>query len=601
MITLTQRVSGKQIIVKGLAVTYDPEAGSQTPKVDAPEITVNGTPNETGYYPVNTTVTMTAGVEMICYTLDGTVPTTDSELYTEPITLKENKTYLIKAIAYDDDFNASEVSELEVKVGEAPAYVTPPTITVAGEQDGEDYIIGATASISAPGASYVFYSLDGTDNFNEVEGESADLGKLPAGRTTIKAYCWDADANASEVVTSTVNVVKKAPEIAWSKTSCKVFLGEEPYELPELVNPHDLKVTYSIPDTDAEIATVDRETGVVTIVGVGTTNVRATYTTTADSDYKGSWVSYTLTVTQRAEDDSEFATEYTFDFTSKDYGRDTRYGLTLYSSGTNYEKDAENPVTSISDKGLTLTFSQPDNDLDLQYRAWQGSVDKGNDLRVYNAIMTFSVGYGKIKSVTFIQTASSKWDENVVPELNKVDRTYVWAAPEGKPLKSVSFKFTSRSDMGKIKVEYDLGVPAMPYIVSESDDDVVVECDAICNLRYKKTQQNTPAGMPARIADQDEWYNHGSHTITISKKEAENLGRDFTFHAYHDGTGVNSDELILSVANDGSVTGIEEIAVDSDENAPVEYYDLQGRRIINPANGGIYIRRQGNSVAKIRL
>ena len=155
--------------------------------------------------------------------------------------------------------------------------------------------------------------------------------------------------------------------------------------------------------------------------------------------------------------------------------------------------------------------------------------------------------------------------------------------------------------MGKIKVEYDLGVPAMPYIVSESDDDVVVECDAICNLRYKKTQQNTPAGMPARIADQDEWYNHGSHTITISKKEAENLGRDFTFHAYHDGTGVNSDELILSVANDGSVTGIEEIAVDSDENAPVEYYDLQGRRIINPANGGIYIRRQGNSVAKIRL
>ena len=44
------------------------------------------------------------------------------------------------------------------------------------------------------------------------------------------------------------------------------------------------------------------------------------------------------------------------------------------------------------------------------------------------------------------------------------------------------------------------------------------------------------------------------------------------------------------------VTGIEDITVD--ENAPVEYYNLQGVRVENPENG-LYIRRQGNKATKV--
>lgn len=43
--------------------------------------------------------------------------------------------------------------------------------------------------------------------------------------------------------------------------------------------------------------------------------------------------------------------------------------------------------------------------------------------------------------------------------------------------------------------------------------------------------------------------------------------------------------------------GIGAIATDN-ENAPVEYFDLRGRRVDNPA-GGFFIRRQGNNVEKI--
>ena len=39
-----------------------------------------------------------------------------------------------------------------------------------------------------------------------------------------------------------------------------------------------------------------------------------------------------------------------------------------------------------------------------------------------------------------------------------------------------------------------------------------------------------------------------------------------------------------------------DIAVD--DNAPVEYYNLQGVRVENPANG-LYIRRQGSKAEKV--
>ena len=39
-------------------------------------------------------------------------------------------------------------------------------------------------------------------------------------------------------------------------------------------------------------------------------------------------------------------------------------------------------------------------------------------------------------------------------------------------------------------------------------------------------------------------------------------------------------------------------AITADGNEPVEYFNLQGVRVDNPA-GGLYIRRQGSDVRKI--
>ena len=52
----------------------------------------------------------------------------------------------------------------------------------------------------------------------------------------------------------------------------------------------------------------------------------------------------------------------------------------------------------------------------------------------------------------------------------------------------------------------------------------------------------------------------------------------------------------ITITTTGIPTGVEDVTVD--ENAPVEYYNLQGVRVDNPENG-IYIRRQGSKVSKV--
>ena len=48
----------------------------------------------------------------------------------------------------------------------------------------------------------------------------------------------------------------------------------------------------------------------------------------------------------------------------------------------------------------------------------------------------------------------------------------------------------------------------------------------------------------------------------------------------------------------GTPSGIGDITSDMGNDAPVEYYNLQGMRVDNPENG-LYIRRQGTTVTKV--
>lgn len=73
-----------------------------------------------------------------------------------------------------------------------------------------------------------------------------------------------------------------------------------------------------------------------------------------------------------------------------------------------------------------------------------------------------------------------------------------------------------------------------------------------------------------------------------------------TFHSYDlaNNKQIGLSEVVISgkLTGDITVSGISDVI--ANENAPVEYFNLQGVRVDNPANG-LYIRRQGNEVSKV--
>lgn len=619
VISIPDVASGKYLQIKGLSVTYDPNGGGNP--VTAPQITIDKEPVDGVYeYGAKATITGDEG-NTFMYTLDGSDPYTSSTAvdYEDAFTLPEGE-YTIKAIALDEELNASSVTELPVKIAKTGPVVDMPEIIITGEKSGDDYLIGATAAISAPNAAAIQYTTDGSDpnNADMVEKQTIELGKLALGETTIKAIALDSELNISKVAEITVKVVKKPAGISWSSDQCKVYIDEEPYSFPTLTNPNELKISYSIPAADAAIATIDKATGEITIVGEGSTTVRATYTSTDDSEFAGSWVQYTLTVAKRPAGESVHATSYMFDFTDEaDFRGLASYGMTFFTNGqenNKYETDMDNPVTTIIRKGVTLDFIVPDG-ISTSYRLYQGSLKKGDALRVYNAKLQFSVpAPGRIKSIVFHKGGSNNWNLTEVSENNGTNPTgwdgdvATWTSAEDESISTIWFNFNGNKHtrFTGITVEYDLQKPAMPYVVSETADAIVVECDDWCELHYTKKPESA-AKAPSRaqlndgtIEDTDEWYNHGSYQITIDKNNTVHQDRGYSFIANHAETGLKSDALNLYVGSDGTLTGVEGISAEADADAPVEFYDLQGRMVANP-QGGIFIRRQGSKVTKVAL
>lgn len=621
VISIPDVASGKYLQIKGLSVTYDPNGGGNS--VTAPQITIDKEPVDGVYeYGAKATITGDEG-NTFMYTLDGSDPYTSSTAvdYEDAFTLPEGE-YTIKAIALDEELNASSVTELPVKVAKTGPVVDMPEIIITGEKSGDDYLIGTTAAISAPNAAAIQYTTDGSDpnNADMVGKQTIELGKLALGETTIKAIALDSELNISKVAEITVKVVKKPAGISWSSDQCKVYIDEEPYSFPTLTNPNELKISYSIPAADAAIATIDKATGEITIVGEGSTTVRATYTSTDDSEFAGSWVQYTLTVAKRPAGDSMHATSYMFDFTAEEDFRGLgSYGMKFFSqtyTGSDYETDMENPVTKIIRKGVTLDFVLPDNYTSKMptYRLYQGTAKKGDALRVYNAKLQFSVpAPGRIKSIVFHKGGENRWTLTEVsagemPTTWADDGTATWTAPENESISSVWFNFNGdrHTRFTGITVEYDLSKPAMPYVVSETATEILVECDDWCELHYTKKPESA-AKAPSRvqladgtIEDTDEWYNHGNYQITIDKTNELHKDRGYSFIANHAETGLKSDALNLYIGSEGTLTGVEGISTEADADAPVEFYDLQGRMVANP-QGGIFIRRQGMKVTKVAL
>lgn len=90
----------------------------------------------------------------------------------------------------------------------------------------------------------------------------------------------------------------------------------------------------------------------------------------------------------------------------------------------------------------------------------------------------------------------------------------------------------------------------------------------------------------------------GTFTEKVWNATTDDEVNSVKFEVPSDGTNTYIKAISMECTKIPSVpSGVSDMEA-TDENAPVEYYNLQGLRVLNPENG-IYIRRQGSKVTKV--
>lgn len=157
---------------------------------------------------------------------------------------------------------------------------------------------GSTVTVSVPD-NYIITSIVFTSTNNTAKNLSTTVGTYDNGGT------WTGTANSVDFACSetsrfsTIEVtyqdatepVKKDPGLVFSETDVTATIGE-PFTAPTLTKETTAEVTYS--SDNEEVATVDAQTGEVTIVALGTAKITAQ--AAENDEYAAGSASYTITV-----------------------------------------------------------------------------------------------------------------------------------------------------------------------------------------------------------------------------------------------------------------------------------------------------------------
>lgn len=138
----------------------------------------------------------------------------------------------------------------------------------------------------------IVYPSAASDNASEFESQTVDLSRY-AGRRMQIAFRYTSSAEAAgtwNIKNVSVKAFNKTKRFAFSYPEAMVILGEGELTPPALINDYEGTVTYS--SSNVDVATVDSNTGEVTLVGPGETRIRASL----ESELYSYTASYMLTV-----------------------------------------------------------------------------------------------------------------------------------------------------------------------------------------------------------------------------------------------------------------------------------------------------------------
>ena len=420
-------------------------------------------------------------IEMTCasegskiyYTIDETEPTSASEEYTEPFYCWEATTY--KAIAYVGD-KASTVTEFYF----APPYILNSfnglTEMVAGD---EEYNVEFVAHMQA-----IYQSGDYT------------FVREPFSRTNMLFYGnapalenGDTFFSASGVLKANENGMPCIADVTYGD----ITKGGKPYEpmeatVAEIASnmPYAYYVLNGVTVAAGEgegVFTVSDEAATASMKNLLDVTLSAgKYTSIKGFVVVAGEDVFFLPVEAVAEGGSEEPTFGTalFDFTNSDVFN--TYDIKTpaeVSTGTILCEKNESKAITVEKITLTVTATEAAENSQLP-RVWKNT-DGTYALRSYNNnIVTFSPAESKvvIKEIVFESVNKGKWDANNTYDPNTFDKTTKTWTPAASEVVAYaaedgSFTMTNagRTDIGKVKVKYEVGAGVEEIGVSSDDSD----------------------------------------------------------------------------------------------------------------------------------
>lgn len=420
-------------------------------------------------------------IEMTCasegskiyYTIDETEPTSASEEYTEPFYCWEATTY--KAIAYVGD-KASTVTEFYF----APPYILNSfsgltDIVSAGEEYNVEFVAHMQAIYQSGDYTFVrepfsrtnmlFYgnapALENGDTFFTASGVlKANENGMPCVADVTYGDITEGGTPYEPMEATVAEIASNMPYAYYVLNGVTVAAGEG-------------EGVFTVSDKDATASMKNLLD--VTLSAGKYTSIKG-FVVVAGEDV------FFLPVEAVAEGGSEEPTFGTalFDFTNPDVFN--TYGITTpadVSTGTILCEKNESKAITVEKITLTVTATEAAENSQLP-RVWKNT-DGTYALRSYkNNIVTFSPAESKvvIKEIVFESVNKGKWDANNTYDPNTFDKTTKTWTPAASEVVAYaaedgSFTMTNagRTDIGKVKVKYEVGAGVEEIGVSSDDSD----------------------------------------------------------------------------------------------------------------------------------
>lgn len=251
-------------------------------------------------------------------------------------------------------------------------------------------------------------------------------------------------------------------------------------------------------------------------------------------------------------------------------------GAKLYTGPFTLEKDAIVRAMAVKD-GMTNSFPIYQEYYVVDNYAFMADFNFNDHKSLKDADGNQIANYTK-----YPESAAGGTEKVSIADKPIVDKDVMFSSEEASITLSNSFSGAVELRLTKaegktcgVMVPADYYISSMMMVVGWTADGLGITKETPGT--YAKSPHNA-ARKIYRNTDKDGYF---AEFVTLNGTDEQRLDHLYVFVSSIDGSGVD---------------GIEADIVD--ENAPVEYYNLQGVRVANPKDG-IYIKRQGNKATKI--